>query len=89
MGQKKKTKLSILTRLDNIEERLDKISEKAVLTSEEAADFLGITVKSLYDLTSKHQIPYYKPNGKKTYFERAELETWLHRNRVASKHESK
>ena len=89
MGQKKETTLSILTRLDNIEERLDKISEKAVLTSEEAADFLGITVKSLYDLTSKHQIPYYKPNGKKTYFERAELEIWLHRNRVASKHESK
>lgn len=30
----------------------------------------------LYKLTSKGDIPYFKPNGKKLYFKRTELDEW-------------
>lgn len=57
---------------------------KEVLTSDEAARYLGISKSYLYKLTMKQQIPYYKPMGKMCYFNRLELEEWLQGNRVAT-----
>ena len=37
----------------------------------------GISPDYLYHLTSDKLIPYYKPNGKKIYFLKEEIETWL------------
>jgi excisionase family DNA binding protein len=56
---------------------------KEVLTSDEAAAYMGIAKSYLYKLTSKRLIPHYKPIGKMCYFNRKELESWLQRNRVA------
>lgn len=36
-------------------------------------------------MTHEQTIPYYKPNGKMVYFEKAELLTWIRRNAIASK----
>lgn len=58
---------------------------KQVLTLEEAALFMGISKSSLYKMTHEQTIPYYKPNGKMVYFEKAELLTWIRRNAIASK----
>ena len=58
---------------------------KEVLTLEEAARFMGVTKSSLYKMTHEQTIPYYKPNGKMVYFEKAELLTWIRRNAIASK----
>ena len=57
---------------------------KEVLTSDEAARYLGISKSYLYKLTMKQQIPHYKPMGKMCYFNRIELEKWLQGNRVAT-----
>lgn len=57
---------------------------KEVLTSTEAAKYLGISKSNLYKLTMQKIIPYYKPMGKICYFNRQELETWLQRNRVST-----
>ncbi|MBR1593201.1 MAG: helix-turn-helix domain-containing protein [Alloprevotella sp.] len=57
---------------------------KEVLTSDEAARYLGISKSYLYKLTMKQQIPHYKPMGKMCYFNRVELESWLQSNRVAT-----
>ena len=57
---------------------------KEVLTSEEAARYLGISKSYLYKLTMNQQIPHYKPMGKMCYFNRVELESWLQTNRVAT-----
>ena len=57
---------------------------KEVLTSKEAAKYMGISMGYLYALTSKHLIPYSKPMGRKCYFNRTELETWLQGNHIAS-----
>ena len=57
---------------------------KEVLTSVEAARYLGISKSYLYKLTARQQIPHYKPMGKICYFNRKELEAWLQTNRVST-----
>lgn len=57
---------------------------KEVLTSDEAAKYMGISKSYLYKLTMKQLIPHFKPLGKMCYFNRLELEQWLQSNRVAT-----
>ena len=54
---------------------------------EEAAEYLGVSKSHLYKLTSKSEIPHYKPNGKTIYFKRIDLDNWALRRRVASREE--
>ena len=60
---------------------------KEVLTSDEAARYMGISKSYLYKLTMRQQIPHYKPNGKMCYFNREELEAWLQNNRISTTEE--
>lgn len=60
---------------------------KEVLTSEEAAKYMGISKSYLYKLTMRQEIPHYKPKGKMVYFNRRELEQWLQSNRVSTDEE--
>ncbi len=59
-------------------------ASKKILTAEEAASFLNLEKAYLYKLTSAGIIPFSKPNGKKIYFSRADLETWALSNRSSS-----
>ena len=56
-------------------------TSKEVLTSDEAARYMGVSKSYLYKLTMNKQIPHYKPLGKMCYFNRLELEQWLQSNR--------
>ena len=58
-----------------------------MMTTEQAAEFLGIKVSYLHKLTHLKQIPYYKPFGKRMFFDREELTEILRRNRVATAEE--
>ncbi len=60
------------------------ICTKEVLTSDEAARYMGISKSYLYKLTMRGEIPHFKPMGKMCYFNREELEQWLQRNRVST-----
>jgi len=60
------------------------ITEKEVLTSTEAARYMGVSLSQLYKLTMNRVIPHYKPNGKMCYFNRRELEAWLMSNPVGT-----
>ena len=60
---------------------------KEVLTSDEAARYMGISKSHLYKMTMQQKIPHYKPTGKMCYFNRQELEGWLQSNRVATNDE--
>ena len=62
---------------------------KEVLTSDEAAKYMGISKSYLYKLTMKQLIPHFKPLGKMCYFNRLELEQWLQSNRIATETEIK
>lgn len=57
---------------------------KEVLTSKEAAQYMGISLSCLYKLTMNRQVPHYKPTGKMVYFNRLELEQWLLSSRIST-----
>lgn len=57
---------------------------KEVLTSDEAARYMGVSKSYLYKLTMNAAIPCYKPTGKMVYFNRKELEAWLQSNRIST-----
>lgn len=69
--------------LESIEKLLQhqNILSKDVLSTEEAAKYIGICKQSLYQLMSKKQVPYYKPQGKLAVFNRKELDQWMMRNK--------
>lgn len=62
---------------------------KQVLTLEEASLFMGISKSSLYKMTHKHELPFFRPNGKIIYFEKSELLNWMRQNRSMSEAETK
>lgn len=73
----------------DLKEQLNRIetailSQKDVLTFDEAVSFTGMSKSYMYKLTSAHKIPHYKPSGKMVYFNRNELQTWLLQNRVST-----
>ena len=74
----------ILNKLDSIEAMLKEqnMLKKEVLNFGEAAIYLELSHSHLYKLTSGCILPHYKPNGKKIYFKRAELDAWLLSNRT-------
>jgi len=55
---------------------------KKILNTREAARFLDLSPSSLYKLTSQKLIPFYRPNGKRIFFLRSELESWLLKTRI-------
>lgn len=58
---------------------------KEVLTSDEAAKYLGVSKSSLYKWTMSRSIPHYKsPTGKMCFFNRKEIEAWMQSQRVAT-----
>lgn len=61
--------------------------EKNLLTTTEAAKYLGLKPSYLYKLMMRRAIPYYKPNGKLCFFSKADLDAWLTNIRVRSQAE--
>ena len=57
---------------------------KEVLTTVEAAEYLGLKKSYLYKLMMRRQIPYYKPTGKVCYFKYEDLLQWMLSNRVST-----
>jgi excisionase family DNA binding protein len=79
----------IFEKLESIERMLieQSLLKKEVLNFSEAAVYLEVSHSHLYKLTSSGNIPAYKPNGKKLYFNRKELDTWLLSNKQMSSNE--
>lgn len=65
-------------------EDLEKICTKTMLTSDEAALYMGISKSTLYKWSMSRRVPHFKPSGKLLFFNRLELEDWLQRNRVST-----
>lgn len=78
--------VKIIERLESIEKLLieQQTLQKQVLNFNETCRYLELSQSHLYKLTSTGAIPHYKPNGKKIYFQRQELDQWLLRNRMDS-----
>jgi excisionase family DNA binding protein len=50
---------------------------KEILTLDETADYLSLSKSALYKMTSKREIPFYNPGGKKIYFKKIEVDDWV------------
>jgi excisionase family DNA binding protein len=76
----------IQNELKEIKELLKKqiIQQKEILTVEESSEFLGLSISRLYKMTSRREIPHFKPGGKKIYLNRLELEKWILDGRIES-----
>ncbi len=57
---------------------------KEILTANEVAQYMGISISHLNKLTMRKEIPYYKPTGRRRYFNRKEVEAWLQTNRAST-----
>ena len=73
---------ALISRFEEVERQLYILKE--VFNVEEAAKYLNISTGHLYRLTSTHEIPFSKPNGKHIFFERKALDDWKRRNPVLS-----
>ena len=63
-------------------------TQKEVLTSDEAARYLGVSKSCLYKWTMGRKIPHYKSTtGKMCFFNRKEIEAWMQSQRVATDEE--
>ena len=85
---------TLLLKVESQEHRIEVLENilnvaKEVLNLEEASLFLGISKSSLYKMTHKHELPFYRPNGKLIYFEKTELLKWMRQNRNMSEAETK
>lgn len=66
----------------------NQINTKSVLTTEEAAKYLGVTKSAIYKLTMGRKIPHYRSQGGKLlYFQREEIERWATSCRIATNEE--
>ncbi|WP_343664592.1 helix-turn-helix domain-containing protein [Chryseobacterium mucoviscidosis] len=79
----------IQKRLDKIEQLLidQSLQNKLLFNIDEVATYTGLSKQYLYKLTSKNEIPHYKPNGKNIFFKKNEIDAWLLRNRQATNEE--
>ena len=59
------------------------LCQKEILNFDEASDYLKMSKSTLYKLTSKKEIPHYKPN-RFIFFERAELDKWIRAAKIKS-----
>lgn len=54
---------------------------KELLNIREAADFLGLSPGTLYNMVSRRRIPFIKV-GARTMFKKADLDRWLEKHTV-------
>lgn len=87
----------LMLEMQDVERALDELtkhihekiqSSNSFMTANEAAKYLGCSAANIYKLTMNCEIPYYKPNGKKLYFKKNELDEWIEKSRVPSIYET-
>ncbi len=53
------------------------MNEKKFIGIKEAAAYLNLSVRYMYQLVQKGKIPAYRPSGKNLLFKVAELDEWV------------
>lgn len=79
MTHSKQKMENLKVRVANLEDKLSE--EKKVYTTQEAANYIGVSVYKLYQLVKSSQIAFSKPN-RKIFFYRHELDEWLSINKI-------
>ena len=61
--------------------------KKDIMDLEECALYTGLSKSYLYKMTALHEVPHFKPGGKKIFFKKEDIDAWLMRNRVKTEDE--
>lgn len=79
----------VFEKLLNIERILTEqnLLKKDVLTFNEASIYIDVSHSHLYKMTSTGIVNCFKPNGKKIYFNRKDLDKWRLSNKQTSNRE--
>lgn len=73
----------ILEKLNYLEQLMQS-NNKEILSVEELEKYTGFKKSYIYHLVHFNKIPYSKPNGKYLFFEKAEIDQWLLKNKSLS-----
>ncbi len=65
---------------------LEPKDDSGVFDMNETAKYLKISKQTLYGMTSKRALPYYK-HGHRIYFRKSELDEWINKGRVKTQEE--
>lgn len=68
--------------VESLKEEQQTEPKRKYLTFAETVAYLGVTKSALYNMTSRKQIPHYKPNGKTIYFAESDLIAWIESKRI-------
>jgi excisionase family DNA binding protein len=65
--------------MEKLEQRLNDVllTQKEILSFDEALRYLNLSASYLYKLTAGRIIAHFKPGGKLVYFRRADLDAWM------------
>lgn len=63
------------------------LSAKDVLTLEDVALLTGYSKNYLRTLMCRREIPFYRPEGRKPYFSKEEINRWLLQNHVPTQND--
>jgi len=79
--------MNAMQEIEKIEQKLDDLKrvmlvQKSVLSISEASEYTGYSMSFLYKLTHFKKIAFYKPNGRKVFFERDVLDAYLRQGLV-------
>ena len=69
---------------DSLDNPIDERAGCELLNVQEAAQHLQLSRSYLYKLMSRHELPYYKPGGKKAFFKQRDLDAYMQRNLIKS-----
>jgi excisionase family DNA binding protein len=83
----------IIERLDRIEKAIQdfnsinsKVPEDQSMNILEVADYIKVAKTTIYGLTHKNTIPYYKL-GKKLFFKKSEIDEWINSKKRKTKND--
>ena len=77
----------IMEKLDRIERMVNNIQKnqevketqdanKGIMNVQQVADYLSISKQTVYGMTCRMEVPFYK-RGKKNYFKKSDIDEWL------------
>ena len=68
----------IASKIDALSKKFDllNLASKSILNTQEAAEYLSLSIGYLYQLTSQKKIAFYK-TGKLNYFKKTDLDNYL------------
>lgn len=77
---------NIYKKLEELESKIEEhiLNTKEFLDISEASKFMKLSKSTLYKLTSKGEITFYQPGGKKIFFYKTDLHEWIKKGKIRS-----